>query len=50
MSGPQDVGIRQRGRGGPGGRSPQPFSPTSEPDDDHDATYRTVGDTYPCLA
>ncbi|GJE91205.1 glycosyltransferase family 39 protein [Phanerochaete sordida] len=41
MSGPQDVGIRQRGRGGPAGRSPGPLSPNSEPDDEHAAAYRT---------
>ena len=47
MSGPQDVGIRQRARGGPQGRSPQPLSPTSDLDDDHLAASRVVSDTYP---
>jgi dolichyl-phosphate-mannose-protein mannosyltransferase len=47
MSGPQDVGIRQRGRAGPSNRSPQPLSPTSDVDDDHLAAQRTVSDTYP---
>ena len=46
MSGPQDVGIRQRARGGPSGRSSQAQSPISEPDDDHLAAYRAVSDTY----
>lgn len=41
MSGPQDVGIRQRARGGPGARSPQPLSPNSEADDEHHAAFRT---------
>lgn len=34
-------GIRQRARGGPGARSPQPLSPNSEADDEHHAAFRT---------
>lgn len=47
MSGPQDVGIRNRGKASGSARYSSPaISPTSELDDDHVDTSHPVRDTY----
>lgn len=48
MSGPQDIGIRQRARGGLSGRTTPAHSPTNDLDDEHLAAHRGVRDTCTC--